>query len=251
MWENMDTSMSQAGGFLNESISQSDGNENKGNRSRKANSVVPLMIGHIINSRKDQSEDLSIGNLPVHIISILGIVRDVQQTTTKATYEIEDETGTITAVKWLEADKQPSEGSLEVNVYVRVHGMVRNHNDKRHILILSIVPMEDLNELTNHLLEVTYVILQAKKMTKIEAKPQNISSIGNTEDSNYNSFTPDQLEIYNIIRDENDSDCGIERATIKARVSARIKPSIDKILEFLVTEGHIYTTLTDDHFKTT
>ncbi|KAK2579272.1 hypothetical protein KPH14_008231 [Odynerus spinipes] len=249
MWENMDTSLSQAGGFLNESISQSGKSDGKKSRSREPNNIIPVMIGHIINSPKD-SEDVFLGNLCIRIAEIMGVVRNVEQATTKTTYHIEDETGTITAVKWLEADKQSAESSVEVNVYVRVHGMIRNHNNVRHILVLSIEPIKDLNELTNHLLEVTYVSLKSKETSKAETKAENMSEV-NMESSTYMNMDPDHLVIYNIILAENDSDCGIERGILKERVPPRLKASTDKILEFLISEGHIYTTRTDDHFKIT
>lgn len=84
--------MSEVGGFLNESISYIDENEKKTNRSKRINNIVPLMICHIINL-KDQSDELSLWGLPVSIITIVGIVRHVERTTTKITYDIEDETG--------------------------------------------------------------------------------------------------------------------------------------------------------------
>nr|XP_050849108.1 replication protein A 32 kDa subunit-like [Vespula vulgaris] len=241
--------MSEVGGFLNESISYIDENEKKTNRSKRINNIVPLMICHIINL-KDQSDELSLWGLPVSIITIVGIVRHVERTTTKITYDIEDETGTVTALSWLDADKQSVNPSLlEGNIYVRVHGTIRYYNDKQHILAISIVPIEDLSELTNHLLEVTYITLKAQEVTGVDIKVSNDER--NVESNTCNNMDPNQSAIFNIILAGSDTDCGIEKAVIKKCAPAHLKSQIDTILEFLINEGHIYTTLTNDHFKTT
>lgn len=145
---------------------------------------------------------------------------------------------------------------MQVNTYIRIIGLLREQNDKRHVLILRMWPLQSLNELTNHLLEVTYVVLKSKAM----AKQSNEVGDGNstmelTEEQLENcpdyGMTADQSLVYKIIHAQNDTDSGIERSEIKAKVPRKIFSRTDSILDFLVSEGHIYTTCTDDHFKTT
>lgn len=108
--------------------------------------------------------------------------------------------------------------------------------------------MIHLNELTNHLLEVTYAILKSQKMLNKQNKKSNIDNAFMLDD-NFIGLTEKQSIIFNIIQAENDSENGIERNAIKARVPKNI--DVDNIIDFLTNEGHIYTTLTDNHFKTT
>lgn len=68
-------------------------------------------------------------------------------------------------------------------------------------------------------------------------------------DDNFIGLTKEQSIIFNIIQAKNDSENGIERNAIKAHVPKNI--DVDNIISFLTNEGHIYTTLTDNHFKTT
>ena len=42
---------------------------------------------------------------------------------------------------------------------VKVHGNMRRFEDKTHLLVYDIKPLEDFNELTHHLLECTYIRL--------------------------------------------------------------------------------------------
>ncbi|KAG7208760.1 hypothetical protein KM043_014955 [Ampulex compressa] len=250
MWPDLDSS-SFKGGFLNDSQQeQSDGRDKKPTR---ASAITPVMIKHLLSV--PSTDNVVLWDIPVRIVTFIGILRRIDETTTKISYDVEDETGTITTVKWLEADKNTSEPTLEVNTYVRVTGILREQQGVRHVLILRICPLENLNELTSHILEVTYVMLKAESLLKqsdTEGFDRSTTSSKATEDIGTNfGITKEQAVVYNIIQAENESESGIERSTIKSRLPPHILPRTDEILDFLVSEGHIYTTCTDDHFKTT
>ncbi|XP_015182236.1 PREDICTED: replication protein A 32 kDa subunit [Polistes dominula] len=240
----MDTSMDNSkGGFLNDTLSVS-GEKNL----KRVQNVIPVMIGQILRS----SGDFEIWGVPARMITILGILRNVNESTTKITYEIEDETGAITAVRWLEANKVMPEPSLEINSYVRVVGLLREQNGTKQIFVLRISPLEELNELTNHLLEVTYVTLKAEQLFK--GKDSNNAPFNDDDDSKIandcSGMSPEQAAIFNIIQADT-SDSGIERSVVRARTPSHILRDVDNIIHFLISEGHIYTTCTDDHFKAT
>ncbi|XP_017764233.1 PREDICTED: replication protein A 32 kDa subunit-like [Eufriesea mexicana] len=249
MWSsNLDTSITSEGGFLDSSRKDQDDG-----KMRRVQTIVPFMIKHLLST--PSTEDVKLWDIPARMFVIIGIVRNVEETATKISYDIEDETGTITALKWLEADKKESDRTIEMNTYVRILGLLREQNDKRHVLILRMWSLQNLNELTNHILEVTYATLKAKAMTmKTEIGHQRCESAANEipdENSPYYGMTADQTIVYKIIHAQNDTESGIERSDIKTNVPSRILREVDNILDFLVSEGHIYTTSTDDHFKTT
>lgn len=240
----MNTSMDNSkGGFLNDTQSVS-GEKNL----KRVQNVIPVMIGQILRS----SGDFEIWGIPARMVTILGVLRSVNESTTKITYEIEDETGAITAVRWLEANKTMPEPSLEINSYVRVVGLLREQNGTKQIFVLRISPLEELNELTNHLLEVTYVTLKAEQLFKeknTDNVPLNLDDDMKTA-NDCSGMSPEQATIFNIIQADT-SDSGIERSVVRARTPAHILRDVDNIIHFLISEGHIYTTCTDDHFKAT
>ena len=251
MWSaNLNSSSTFEGGFLDNS--RKEGQEDT--KFRRVQTLVPVMVKHLLSDTP--IDDKKIWNIPVRMFTIVGIVRNIEETATKMSYDIEDQTGTITALKWLEADKKSSERTMEVNTYVRVVGLLREQNNKRHVLILRMWPLQDLNELTNHILEVTFATLKAEAMAnkgKDLGNDKN-GTAGNdkpSDDSPYYGMTGDQTLVYKIIHARNDTESGIDRPAIKAQVPKKILREIDNILDFLVSEGHIYTTSTDDHFKTT
>ncbi|KAL2740519.1 replication protein A 32 kDa subunit-like [Vespula squamosa] len=241
---NMDMSMDRGGGFLNDTPSFSEDKN-----LRRAQNIVPVMIGQIVRS----SGDFQIWEIPVRMLTFIGILRKVNESTTKITYEIEDETGVITTVRWLEVNKTMPEPTLEINTYVRIYGLLRDQNGVKQVFIVRILPLEDLNELTNHLLEVTYTTVKAEQMFKANNTPT--FSVNVDDNSMFNNdctgMTSEQAIVFKIIQAKNDTECGIERNDIKALVPERILQDVDQIIHFLTSEGHIYTTRTDDHFKAT
>ena len=50
------------------------------------------------------------------------------------------------------------------NTYCRVIGSVRQLQDKRHIMAFRVVPVNNCNEITSHLLETKYVRLKLKQL---------------------------------------------------------------------------------------
>lgn len=246
MWGNFDeTVQGGQGGFLNDSRGASSAGGEKG--VKRAQNIVPVMIRHMTNC----VSNLELWGSPVRIVTFVGIIRKIEHATTKMTFEIEDDTDKIMAYRWLEADNSVKEPEYTVNNYVRVYGHLREQNNIKHVLILRIMPIRTLNELTSHLLEVTYVTVQAEKMKKGKETSNMETTDDFNMDDNVNGLTKEQMVVFKIIQEENDTENGIERHTLKARVSKNVLPNVDKIIDFLTSEGHIYTTRTDDHFKTT
>lgn len=260
MWgENAFANDGGGGGYFNSSeVTSPSANAKQG--VKRAQNVVPVMMKHLI----DAPDELQIWGTDVQIVTAVGIVRRIDPSTTKISYDIEDETGTMTAFRWMEADKGPQGPDIEVNTYVRVYGSLREQHQKKHILIMKIEPISDLNELTSHLLEVMFVDLKAERL--VGAGKTDIGDVGNSNQNmglqnsmmdssmmgaSLGGMTNEQKTVFKIIQSDNDTPSGIERAHIKARVPQHIVNQVDDILDFLAGEGHIYTTLTDDHFKTT
>ncbi|XP_012253595.2 replication protein A 32 kDa subunit [Athalia rosae] len=247
------------GGYFDSSVVQSPATGASKRGLKRAQNIVPVMMKHLV----DAPEELKIWGMDVQIITVVGIVRGIKPTTTKISYDIEDETGKMTAFQWLEADKSAQEPAIEVNTYVRVYGSLREQHQEKHILVMRMRPITNLNELTSHLLEVIYVALKGERLsdTGSSAMPdvQNTAPLFGMENSlmepsilgaSVGGMTNEQKEVFKIIQTD-DSLSGIERDQIKKRVPQHIKSRVDDILDFLASEGHIYTTLTDDHFKTT
>ncbi|XP_018300370.1 replication protein A 32 kDa subunit isoform X2 [Mycetomoellerius zeteki] len=241
MWNN-ESSMG-GGGFLDDST-QSAGTGKKGPQNDKT--IIPVLIKHITST----TGDLQIAGRTVNVLSIVGIIRHIEQDTTKISYTIQDDTGVLTAIMWLEADKNPDESNTctQINTYVRIHGLIRTQNNQRHVLILRMYPLEDLNDLTCHFMEVMYFMLKASKPAEETGLPSNNSLM---IDNTMSGMSPEQVAVLEVVRSANEAECGIEKRDILAKVPKHVISRIDEILDFLLCEGHIYTTSSEDFFKAT
>jgi len=95
-----------------------------------------------------------------------------------------------------------------------------------------------------------YFILKASKPAEELTLPTNTNNtlmIDNT----MSGMSPEQMAVLEVVRSANDSECGIEKRDILVQVPKHIIPRINEILDFLLCEGHIYTTSSEDFFKAT
>lgn len=255
MWSEMTKLSDHEGGFMdNKGKGQADAAQKK----KRVQCIVPIMIGQIHGA--DNVEDFTIYHAPARIVTIVAIVRRIEDTATKIAYDLQDDTGTITAIKWLEAQNEGTLPVVEVNSYARIYGVLREQGGKRCVLMLDAFPLQSLNELTSHLLEIMDATLKSaakgesrNDTTEAHSMHSSVSvsaSTSNEQSENY-GISPEQLIIYNLVKQGNDTESGVDRAHIKAKVPSRLMGKVDEILEFLIFEGHIYTTSTDDQFKTT
>ncbi|KAG5307175.1 RS23 protein, partial [Acromyrmex insinuator] len=232
MWNN-ESSMGE-GGFMNDST-QGTGTGKKGPQNDKT--IVPVLIKHITST----TGDLQIAGRTVNVLSIVGIVRHIEQDTTKISFNIQDDTGVLFMFFNLTIIKNFDKLILHfLNKFLCIfYGLIRTQNNQRHVLILRMYPLEDLNDLTCHFMEVMYVILKASKPTQETSLPSNNSLM---VDNTMSGMSPEQVAVLEVVRSANEAECGIEKRDILAQVPKHIISRLNEILDFLLCEGHIYTT---------
>lgn len=86
MWN--DSSVGLGGGFMDEST-QGGGTSSKGSQNDK--NIVPVLIKYITST----TGDLQVAGRTVSTLSIVGIIRRIEQDTTKISYSIQDDTGIL------------------------------------------------------------------------------------------------------------------------------------------------------------
>ncbi|XP_051155697.1 replication protein A 32 kDa subunit-A [Leptopilina boulardi] len=247
MWDQFDSGMSGNAGYMDESRMDTTTDDEK--KGKRADNLVPVMIGHLLTS----GPELQLHGLSVRVVSVVARINSIDQATTKVTYVIQDETGTIKAIKWNSAEDEVDsrEQELKVGIYAHIYGLPREQEGEKHILILRMFKVKEINELTCHLLEVFYVAqMGLHKQHSVQKVQGHANSSSTSENYDFPGMDKDQSHVFYIIKNDI-SEGGIERDEIKSKVPSNIVSKIDDILEFLAGEGHIYTTRTDNHFKAT
>jgi len=255
---------SMAGGFFSGTPSSQPTPSDKKGGPQRAHNVIPVNIGDILNA---PDEKLKIEDTEVHMVTFVGTVENIESKQTNISYSVRDDTGTIEVVQWIEGEGN-AVSSIQVveNTFCRVIGSVRQSQDKRHIMAFRVAPVTNVNEITSHLLETQYIKLKMRQLKSKMGQPFNNNSVSSNSmggsmsgplastgfsSSGITGLTSFQTMVYSIIQ-ATLVETGIEKSQIYSAVKGKMASrDVDAALEFLCSEGHIYSTIDEDHFKST
>jgi replication factor A2 len=189
------------------------------------------------------------------MVTVVAVLRNIDQTTTKITYDLEDDTARIQAHLWME-ENDAQQPNIMLNTYVRVVGAVRSSGGTKTIMVFNIHPISGPNEVNTHRLEVVNARYQAeayangdkgagseKKMVsgsvKMEVDTSNLQKAVDGKDKAI-------LELVGTYGTEHEAGCSREEIYNKFPKIPRTE--IDSIIDRLSTDGNIYSTIDMDHF---
>lgn len=221
-------------------------------KERRTENIVPLPINTIISNKEEVflHEDR-----PVNMVTIVGIVRSVEVSSTKVSYVIDDHTATINVIKYADGDNDEAPiDTLAEGAYAKVFGPVRTQQGVKHIQGYVVRQVEDMNMITSHLLDVIHHSLKLKQFNNSTSAVGNASAILPNSSimqptSARAGLGPDKDLVYATIKSSNAEE-GMNKNTIKSVLQGQLKPDrIEKILEELSSDGIVYTTHDEDHFQ--
>jgi replication factor A2 len=143
------------------------GSQGGGKTSYAKDTLRPVTILQALEAHQPHPDaDFKLDNVEITQISFVGQIRNVAKQATNMTFKLDDGTGTIEVKQWVDNDEMPLDGETtsakkqpEVGDWVKVWGKLKAFNNKRHVGVHVIRPIEDKNEINHHLLEATYVHL--------------------------------------------------------------------------------------------
>lgn len=130
--------------------------------SKKASSLFPVAVKQILEST---DEAMQIAGYPVSMMTIVGIVKSIEITSTKVVYIVQDWSGTITCMLWLEKGGGDDQNPPVIeNTYCRMTGTKRIHDGKAVMFVYNVAAVENLMELSYHYLQVIQIPLKAEEL---------------------------------------------------------------------------------------
>ncbi|KAM8790968.1 replication protein A 32 kDa subunit [Rhynchonycteris naso] len=222
--------------------------------------IVPCTISQLLSATL-VDEVFRIGNVEISQVTIVGIIRHAEKAPTNIVYKIDDMTAAPMDVRqWVDTDDASGENTVvPPETYVKVAGHLRSFQNKKSLVAFKIIPLEDMNEFTAHILEVVNAHMM---LTKASSQPTggraSISNPGMGDTGNFggNSFIPTngltvaQNQVLNLIKACPRPE-GLHFPDLKSQLQHMTVASIKQAVDFLSNEGHIYSTVDDDHFKST
>ncbi|KAK2854761.1 hypothetical protein Q7C36_006630 [Tachysurus vachellii] len=252
------------GGFGSPAASQG---EKKGRA--RAQQIVPCTVSQLMTAA--QAEDVfRVGEVEVAQVTIVGIIRNTDKSMTNIQYKVDDMTAAPMDVKqWVDTEDPSVDSSvIPPDTYVKVSGNLRSFQNNRSLVAFSVRPLEDMNEITSHMLEVVQAHMQL-------IKPHNMMGGGGSMNSSTmpmsrpglggmgmsgsysgassmanNGLNPNQNQVLCLIKSCPEPQ-GISIQELKQRLSGMSMTIIRQVVDFLSNEGHIFSTIDEDHFRST
>jgi replication factor A2 len=248
------------------------GGRNSSRKSYDEQTIQAVTIAMCCQSAPDDDgtgELLEDGRKLYHV-KIVGAVRSVEDFSTNCLYNIEDGTGLIEVKQWIDTNDccalhEIRQACLKDGTYLTIVGQIKDYDGKKTIVADSVRPISTGNEITHHMLEVVYTAENRKCMSSsaygtnmmlkqhggigFGAMPsgapiQQYSSHSNANDSLHDA-------VLTFIRNEGDGfDNGASVPLCIQMLQARSSEyDIRKVIEDLAAEGHIYSTIDENHYK--
>lgn len=230
-------------------------------RSRsRAHHILPCTISQLLSTTLTD-EVFRIGNVEISQVTIVGIIRHAEKAPTNIVYKIDDMTAAPMDVRqWVDSDDASDENTVvPPETYVKVAGHLRSFQNKKSLVAFKIMPLEDMNEFTAHILEVVnahLILSKANSQPPPGRAPASNTGMGETGLFSVNSLMPAngltlaQNQVLSLIKACPRPE-GLNFHELKNQLQHMPLASIKQAVDFLSNEGHIYSTVDDDHFKST
>jgi len=224
---------------------------------QKAEGIAPVFIKQV---QESPEGNFQLFGMSFGMVCCVTIVRNIETSSTKITYSLEDHTGEIEAHYWLEEGDTLKAPDVMLNNYVKVFGSMRTTGGQKTLMIFKMLPITDPNEITTHVLEVLNARYKAEDFGNKGSGGSGLGDFGvgskagvgngNLDGGNDLGLEGKHRAVFQAIR-SHVSDEGISRKELQRKFAHLSTSELDNILDFMISEGHIYSSIDPDHFLST
>lgn len=123
---------------------------------------MPVTLKQLSSSRGGD-EVYRVDDVELHTVKLVGTISQFHDETTNYGFKINDGTGEIDCKKWKDNDSPSIFNALREGQTARVVGTIREFAGRSHLLVYSVAPVTNFNEVTHHILDVIFTHLQNTK----------------------------------------------------------------------------------------
>lgn len=280
--------MSESEGFVKSDADASSSRKGAGDGDRKSSKTVLPVNCVMLNKLTHQSLGLVLQQHKYSSITIVGFVTEFQELGSRCEFKLWDASGqSVLVQQWKGGDDESGTPvartalPLDDDSLVRVFGHPRKTANSKDPLVLAsrITPVTDLNELTMHFLDVvTAHVALRKRKQNVKLSLPDVTGFPGTTGSEMGNMSFGEMSISKptagltagpaapnsqlkaaaapnakdlvlkaITKDS--SVQGISFTELESSLKSLNMKVIREAIDFLLTEGHIYTTTDDSHFK--
>ncbi|XP_008575777.1 PREDICTED: replication protein A 30 kDa subunit [Galeopterus variegatus] len=214
--------------------------------------IVPCCVNQLLTSTLADNV-FKIRGIEVSQVSIVGIIRQAERVPNSILYKIDDmTTKPIEARQWLGRDKSKQLTPLPVGLYAKVLGVLKcSAEGVKSLEVLTIRALEDMNEVTVHILDTVnaHMILdKARRATAGESSPVAQPAVGDAKEHKEGCLSYIQEEVLRLIHECPQQE-GKSVCELQAQLCGLSAEAIIQAIEYLTVKGYIYPTVDQAHFK--
>ncbi|XP_071356677.1 replication protein A 32 kDa subunit-like isoform X2 [Trachinotus anak] len=184
--------------------------------------ILPCTVSQLLSAPHVSNDSFAICDWELNQVSVVGVIRGLSPFVTNIQYSVDDMTGPPLHVKqWVNAEDCAVMTFASPGTYVKIIGNLRNFSGQRSLLAMNIRCIQDPNEITSHMLEVVQAHMQL---------------FG---------------KVLHVIQKFSDRDVGISFHDLRTQLDYLSMRDIRCSLTFLINEGHVFSTIDEQHFKST
>lgn len=241
-------------------------------KNRDSQPLTPLTVKQINEAfqSSDDKTNFLIDGVDVNNVKLVGMMLNKTERVTDISFVIDDGTGRIDCYRWVnEAVDTREVGNVQDGMYVTVHGHLKGFQGKKQMMVYSIRPVIDHNEIAYHFADCIYVHCYNTRLQKQQdnAPAVHISNSGfNTPLKGYQTTSTYQFSgqysmgvlkgIDKSVLDylQQPQCLAREKGVHRNELAQQLNVPLAKILEAiesLEAEGLVYSTIDECHYKST
>ncbi|KAF2131411.1 replication protein A, subunit RPA32 [Dothidotthia symphoricarpi CBS 119687] len=230
-----------------------------GRKDYTQDSLRPVTIKQILEAQEEPGGDaFKIDGALISQLTFVGQIRNISSQTTNTTYRLDDGTGSIEVKQWVDSDHvDPAKPKLVEGAYCRAWGKLKSFSEKRSVSAQIIRPVEDMNEVSYHLLEATATHLfftrgppggantgAGAATTSAGAGQQQAAVGGNYGGYDLAGYNQVAKRVFQYLREAPQSNEGLNQMEIAAKLGIE-SADVARAGDDLLAGGLIYTTVDD------
>ncbi|XP_034455954.1 replication protein A 32 kDa subunit-like [Hippoglossus hippoglossus] len=215
--------------------------------------ILPCTVSQLLSAPEISNDTFAVCDRELNQVSVVGVIRGLSPFKTNVQYSVDDMTGPPLNVKqWVNKEDCAAMADASPGTYVKVTGSLRNFKGQRYLMAMNIHCIEDMNEITSHMLEVVQAHMQLTgKVYDVNMNTSLPSLSGSYSSGHPKGLSTIQDQVFNAIRKSSDHDEGISFNDLKTQLHFLRMTDIRSSLTFLLNEGEVFCTIDEHHFKTT
>ncbi|XP_010525873.1 PREDICTED: replication protein A 32 kDa subunit A [Tarenaya hassleriana] len=262
------------GGFMSSQPSQAYDSSPSTAKNREFQGLVPVTVKQIMEAFQSGGDKsgLVINDIAVTNVTLVGLVFEKNDTKfTEVSFALDDGTGKIDCKRWVnEAFDTREMEMVKDGTYVRLNGHLKSFQGKKQLLVFSVRPITDFNEVTFHYIECIHFYSRNSKSQQVGSvtqSPMANSSVNATFQGGSNTI---QAASSNHVSSQNegggrknldemildylkqpsctDQQQGIHLDEISQQLKIP-KNKLENVIHSLESDGLIYSTIDEFHFK--